>query len=187
MNASKEYYVAHNNQQHGPMPWEELVRNYPPNALVWTEGMANWQPMSSLMSQPPPSPHEEPGSMQKQRHGCVTAWLIFIIVANSIIAVIHIFANQFILDALPRNTSASLIILLGFIGVANVVFAVVILQWKKIGFFGFAAASVVTFIINLSLGSGILQALLGLLGVAILYGVLQIKNENSVSAWELLE
>ncbi len=57
MDTSKKYYVAHNNQQHGPMPWNELVGKYPPNALVWTEGMANWQPMSTFMPQsPPPRP-----------------------------------------------------------------------------------------------------------------------------------
>lgn len=46
--------------------------------------------------------------------------------------------------------------------------------------------SILTLIINLSIGLGIAQSLVGLVGVAILYGVLQIKNGN-VTAWDNLQ
>ena len=126
----------------------------------------------------------------KQRHGCVTAWLILMIIANSLIAIVYLFANEKITDNLPGDVSSSLIILLGIIGIANVIFAVLLFQWKKLGFWGFIVTSTGTFIINLSISSGsgpaLAQSFLGLAGIAILYGILQIKKDN-VSTWESLE
>ena len=121
-----------------------------------------------------------------QRHGCVTAWLIFMIIINSLIAVIYLFASSFISNNSPIHISRTMIILLGVFCVINVAFAVMLLQWKKIAFWGFAGTGVVALIINLSIGMGIGQSLGGLIGVAILYGVLQIKK-NGVTTWKNLE
>lgn len=53
----KQYYVYHNGQQIGPISWNELMRRgYPPDTLVWSEGMANWQALKTIMPQAPP-PH----------------------------------------------------------------------------------------------------------------------------------
>lgn len=125
-------------------------------------------------------------NVEKQRHGCVTAWLIMMIILNSITAVIYLFASELITQRLPGAVSQTMVILLGVIGISNVVFAVMLLQWKRMAFWGFAATSVVTLMINVSNGISIGQSLLGLAGVAILYGVLQIK-QNNVSAWDHLE
>lgn len=52
MNSAAKYYVTHNNQKYGPMSWDQLLRyNFPPNAYYWTDGMANWQPLASVMPQ----------------------------------------------------------------------------------------------------------------------------------------
>ena len=58
-----------------------------------------------------------------------------------------------------------------------------ILQWKKMGFFGFVATSIAALFLNSLLGLDLLQSLLGLSGIAILYGILQIKGKNGNSAW----
>ena len=129
----------------------------------------------------------ENGSLttQKQRHGCVTAWLILMIILNSLTTISYLFASEFIAGV--NYTSKTMVLLLGVLGVANVIFAVMLLKWKKLGFWGFVVSSIVVFIINLSIGIGIGQSLLGLLGVAILYGVLQIKNKGSVKTWGILK
>ena len=124
-------------------------------------------------------------TIQKERHGCVTAWLVVMIVINSITAIIYLFANDFITDSLPGN-STIMIILLGLFGIANIVFAVMLLQWKKLGFWGFVLSSAAVLIINLSIGVGIGQSVMGLVGIFILYGILQIKKGNT-TAWENLE
>jgi len=121
----------------------------------------------------------------KQRHGCVTAWLITMIVLNSIVAIIYFFASDFITDNLP-DVSKPMLILLGILGVANVIFGVMLFQWKKLGFWGFIVSSIATLIINLSIGVGILQSASGLIGIVILYGVLQ-KKKDDVTTWENLE
>ena len=87
---------------------------------------------------------------------------------------------------LSMDVSNSMIILLGIICIANVIFSVMLFQWKKLGFWGFIITSIGAFIINLSIGLGIVQSLFGLVGIAILYGVLQIKKDN-IPAWDNLE
>jgi hypothetical protein len=58
-------------------------------------------------------------------------------------------------------------------------------KWKKAGFYGFIGTSAVVFIVNLSIGLGIVPSLLGLGGVGMLYGILQIGNEQS--GWRQLD
>ena len=129
---------------------------------------------------------DENSNAPKQRHGCVTAWLVLMIIANSLTAILYLFASDMITKNLPGNVSTAMIILLGVIGIGNVIFSVFLFQWKKIGFWGFTITSVGALIINLSIGLGIGQSLFGLVGIAILYGVLQIKKEN-VTTWKNLE
>jgi hypothetical protein len=125
-------------------------------------------------------------NVPKQRHGCVTTWLVFVIIINSLFAFVYLFANEFIINSLPNDVSTTMILLLGILCIANAIFAVMLFQWKKIGFWGFVASSIFVLIINLSIGIGIGQSVAGLLGIAIYYGVLQIKRDN-VSAWDNLE
>lgn len=122
----------------------------------------------------------------KQRHGCVTAWLVFMIIANSLTAVLYLFAGEMIAQNLPGGMSNSMLIILAILGVGNVIFSILLLKWMKIGFWGFLATSIAAVVVNLSIGLGIVQSLLGLLGIAVLYGVLQIKQDN-VSGWTNLE
>jgi len=124
--------------------------------------------------------------VSKQRHGCVTAWLIFMIVANSLSAGLYLFAKELITKSLPGEVSAPMIILLGILSIGNIVFSVMLFQWKKLGFWGFVVTTTGALIINLTIGLGVGQSLFGLAGIAILYGVLQIKQGN-VTAWENLD
>ena len=69
--------------------------------------------------------------------------------------------------------------------VANIIFAVMLLRWKKFGFFGFCVTSVIALALNLSIGVSIVQSALGLLGIAILYWVLNMGEEEK--AWPRLK
>lgn len=122
----------------------------------------------------------------KQRHGCVTAWLILMIVLNSITALSYLLVGDSVSESFPDGISTSMLIVLAILGIANVIFAVLLFQWNKMGFWGFLATSIVALGINLSIGVGIGQSLLGLLGIVILYAVLQIKKD-AIPAWEHLE
>lgn len=122
----------------------------------------------------------------KQRHGCVTAWLVLMIIANSLTAMTYFFASEMVIKKLSMDVSNSMIILLGIICIANVIFSVMLFQWKKLGFWGFVITSIGALIINVNIGLGIAQSLFGLVGIGILYGVLQIKKDN-IPAWDNLE
>lgn len=127
------------------------------------------------------NPHEV-----KQRHGCVTAWLAMMIIFNALLAVVYLFGGDFVAKNFAGGISKTMLTALALIGIANVGFSVVLFQWKKWGFFGFVATSIAALVINLSIGLGIAQSVGGLIGVAVLFGILQIK-QGTVSAWELME
>lgn len=123
---------------------------------------------------------------QKQRHGCLTAWLIFMIISNSLTSILYLFAGDMVSQNFPGGISNLMLIFLGILGIGNVVFSVLLFKWMKLGFWGFLVTTIGALIINLSVGLGIGQSLAGLLGVAILYGVFQIKKDN-VSGWDNLD
>lgn len=122
----------------------------------------------------------------KQRHGCVTAWLIFMIIANSLTAVSYLFMGDTISQNLPEPIPQPMMIVLAIVSIMNLVLAIMLFQWKKWAFWAFAGTSIIALVINLSLGLGIGTSLFGLAGIAILYGILQIKKDG-VTAWENLE
>ena len=129
---------------------------------------------------------DEVSNNQKQRHGCVTAWLIFMIIANSFSAILYLFAGDMIARNFPGGISNTMLLLLAILGIGNVVFSILLFKWMKIGFWGFLLTSIGALFINLIIGLGVIQSLFGLVGIAILYGVLQIKKDN-MSAWDNLD
>ena len=122
----------------------------------------------------------------KQRHGCVTAWLILVIIGNSVTALVYLFANELITQNLPIEIPNSMMIALAILGIGNVIFAIMLLKWKKTGFWGFIVTSILAMIINLIIGVGVFQSLLGLISIGLLYAILQFKMAD-VSAWDNLE
>ena len=67
----------------------------------------------------------------------------------------------------------------------NLLCAIMLFKWKKWAFWGFCASAVVVIAVNLSAGIGIAASLGGLIGVAILYGVLHIGGDNK--GWPQLD
>jgi len=122
----------------------------------------------------------------KQRHGCITAWLILMIIANSVTALMYLFAGDMVAQNLPGEIPQHMMILLAIMGIINVICSVLLFKWMKLGFWGFIASSLIAVAINLSIGLGIGQSLFGLIGVIILFGVFQIKKDN-VTAWDNLD
>lgn len=128
------------------------------------------------------TPNQPPA--QKHRHGCLTAYLVVMIVANSAFALVYLFGSE----AVRRNTPSMpqwVFPVLIVVGIFNLICAIALFRWKKWGFWGFAASAVVAFFVNLSIGIGPGFALFGLLGVAILFGVLHIGNEDK--GWPQLD
>jgi len=74
---------------------------------------------------------------------------------------------------------------LGILSVLNLVCAIGLFQWKKWGFYGVCVSSVIAVVVNLAIGLPPASALFGLVGIAILYGILQIGQENK--GWTQLD
>jgi len=135
------------------------------------------------MSQTTPFTPDQPPA-RKHRHGCLTAYLALLIIANSATGLIYLVASESIRRNAPNLPEWALPVLI--VGsIVNLVCGVALLKWKKWGFWGFAASGVVIFVVNVSAGFGVGSALVGLLGVAILYGVLHIGKETK--GWSQLD
>jgi hypothetical protein len=120
----------------------------------------------------------------KRRHGCLTAWLVLMIFTNSLTAVVYSLAGAFLRRFTPGAPRWAFPVLAA-VGIVNTVCAFALFRWKKWGFYGFVATALVTAVVNVVIGLKIVQILLGLAGVAILYGVLQIGSEKK--GWTQLE
>ncbi|MGD1921118.1 MAG: hypothetical protein ACFCAD_20890 [Pleurocapsa sp.] len=119
-------------------------------------------------------------TIQKQRHGCLTAWLILMIVANSISALIYLFNSAAIKQAVPNYPDWTFFVLI-IISIFNLICAIALWKWQKWGFWGFLGSSVAAFIINLSIGLGFGTSVSGLIGIAILYALLNIGENKGWS------
>jgi len=135
---------------------------------------------ASYTSNPASSAVEEPLTPEhavKQRHGCLTAWLIIAAIINSVLAVMYLAA-----DDMFRYISSSVRLFESFICALGVLFLILVFKWKRIGFWGVVVVVVAGIITSLSLGGGV-QSFTGLVGLMILYSVLHIKKDG-VSGWE---
>lgn len=120
----------------------------------------------------------------KQRHGCLTAVLVLMIIANSLTAIFYLFSGSTAARSLPQSSEWALPVLI-ILGLFNVACAIALLRWKKWGFYGFLLSTIVTFTVNVAIGLNIFQSILGFLGIAVLYWVLQIGKEKK--GWDQLE
>ena len=127
----------------------------------------------------------------KNRHGCLAAWLVLIIIVNSagiLGYLINLLGRNMIYQILQIQTLLNIpawVFLVSIVfSIFNVVCAIALFLWKKWGFWGFCASSVAALVLNLSVGSrGISQVisstLISLVLVLVLFGVLHIgKKEN---------
>lgn len=72
------------------------------------------------------------------------------------------------------------------VGVADIIFTFMILDWRKFGFYGLLVTSLLLMIFNLISGYGLLISLLGFFGFVIIFLLLQLKK-NGVSGWKNLK
>lgn len=120
----------------------------------------------------------------KHRHGCLTAFLIVGIILNIATALFYLLGSDLVTANQP-NLPRWALPALAIIGLCNVAFFIALFFWKKWAFYAFIGSAIFTFIVNLAIGQNAVTAILGLCGVAVLYGVLQIGGPNK--GWTQLE
>lgn len=122
----------------------------------------------------------------KYRHGCLTTWLVLVIIANALTVL------SYVIFILPRavhsarpDSPAWALFVMTILGIANLVFAVALFRWKRWGFFGLLVTTTLALIINLRIGIKPAVFVAGLCGIVILYTVLQIGGKKK--GWDQLE
>jgi hypothetical protein len=116
--------------------------------------------------------------VERQRGGCLTAFLILMLVVNPLTGLYYLFAGSSLSQSLPSLPGWA-VPALGVLALVNFVFALAIWNWKKWGVYGFAASSAIVFVINL-ISLGLLPALTGLVGLGLLAYLLR-------GVWQFME
>lgn len=123
----------------------------------------------------------------KQRHGCLTAWLIYLIIAYSLNAYLNFLKPDDISKITPFKTSENMNLIYGSLAIFGIAFSIMLLKWLKLGFWGILTISIiliVTRIINENQIST--SSFYILLCLMILCGLLQLKKAN-ISGWKNLD
>ena len=123
-------------------------------------------------------------SQKPKRHGCLTTFLVLMVLSNTLTALVYLLSGETIAANFP-GASPLAFVALGVLCLINLVFAWALFRWKKWGFYGFVATGLLVLPINLFIGVGIAQSLFGFTGVAILYWTLQMGQGRK--AWPHLE
>ena len=110
-----------------------------------------------------PSQHNE----EPVRGGCLTAFLIFMIIVNALTAILYIVQHEVIAKSFPALHPA-LIAVLTLATVVNIFLAIAVWKWKKWGVYGFVIVAIFAFAINMYVGVPVISAFIGLLGPIIL-------------------
>jgi hypothetical protein len=121
--------------------------------------------------------------IEHKRHGFTSFWLIFSLISFVIGGSIYLFSPALITQY--YKVSSNLIMLYGIVSILGVVGNILLLCWKKIGFWVFIGISIVSLLLNILIGMNIGQILFGLIGIAVMWGVLHIRK-NGKTTWEQL-
>jgi hypothetical protein len=103
-----------------------------------------------------------------ERGGCLTIWLVLMIIAFAFSAFNYLVNGAQVAAALPGAVPSWAFTVLGIAAVVGVVSAIGLWMWKKWGFYGYIAVAVVALIINAIIG----LLVPGIVGAAIGIGIL---------------
>jgi hypothetical protein len=115
----------------------------------------------------------------KQRGGCLTAWIFILMIVNTGTAFL-LLGMQDRLDLSDGDIIIQFLLL-----TAIIVGGILLLKWRKTGFYLILAAFLISTVINLAAGNGI-YSFSGAMGILILWGLLN-KKADGVSAWQQMK
>ncbi|MBC7863649.1 MAG: hypothetical protein IAF38_11775 [Bacteroidia bacterium] len=123
---------------------------------------------------------------KKLRHGFVTVFLIIGIVLNSIAVLLALLGKDLIRKTSEQEIPEYMFYLLALCALIKITAIILILKWKKIGFWLFALGAAGTFCFDMYFSFDGVKSILGLLGIGALFAVLQIRKFGK-STWESLD
>lgn len=120
---------------------------------------------------------EEVNIEERKRGFWLSAFLILMFIVNPLSAAMYFLAPETILALYP-SASVVLIYFLGVMCLLNVVFAINIWRWKKIGIQAFYGIVALAFVLNLYIGVGLAGSLSGLIGGIIIFLLTRNKMQH---------
>jgi hypothetical protein len=119
----------------------------------------------SHLTPPPIEPEPEFQNQVPQRGGCLTTFLILMMIGNALAILMYLVMGDKITRTARLPSFVPFIMIL--MGILNLIFAFMIYNWKKAGVYGIIASAAITLIINLAVGLGP-SSFGGIVGVIIL-------------------
>lgn len=113
----------------------------------------------------------------KTRGWLLTAFLILMLIANPFTAYSYFSNPEAIIQVYPA-ISHGLLNFMGLLAIINIVLAVAIWSWKKVGVYGFYLSMVVAFCINMYVGIPLAGSLMGLIGAVIIFFTTKSRWDN---------
>jgi hypothetical protein len=122
-----------------------------------------------------------------KRHGCLTVWLLLSIAINAIIVLFFLLIDE---RTLEKYTGGSFddgdVAVSVILGLTDIVAVILLLKWRKIGYWLFVVSTVAGVIINIASGLPVMNSLSGFIGLAVLSAVLSCKADD-VTGWDNLK
>jgi hypothetical protein len=119
-----------------------------------------------------------------RRHGCLTAYLVFMLIVNTLTSLAYFSMGNKLLNYYPSAPSGTAYVF-AVGSLINVGIVLFLFWWNKWAFYAFCVMAVLIFGVNLYIGISPVGALFGLIGPVILYGVFQIGGERK--GWNYLK
>ena len=113
----------------------------------------------------------------KTRGWLLTTFLILMLIANPFTAFSYFTNPEAIIQVYPAITYG-LLNFMGLLAIINIVLAVAIWSWKKVGVFGFYLSMAVAFCINMYVGIPLAGSLMGLIGAVIIFFTTKSRWDN---------
>ncbi len=134
---------------------------------------------------PPNNANGTPETKTKNRHGCLTAYLILMLVSFAFTILMYV-AQASILKSISRipawRSAAELVLCL-----LDIICVIAIFRWKKWGFCILAAAGLtINILAHSNIYLTVIGSVAGVAGIAILFGVLNIGGKDD-KGWPQLE
>ena len=123
---------------------------------------------------------------KKQRHGCLTAWLIYLMIAYSFSTFFYFFKTDEMSKIAQYQISEDMMLIHSSLGLLGIIFSIMLFRWVKLGFWGILTISVILFVLQLLNSNRIMSPIFIVICLIILFSLLQLKKAN-VSGWNNLE
>jgi hypothetical protein len=133
---------------------------------------------------PPNNANGTPETKTKNRHGCLATYLILLLVVFAGTAIVYI-AQATILKSDLKGPAWKTPVELA-LNLVGIICVIALFRWKKWGFWGICGLSVVTLAVNILSGENVYLSVTGLLGIAIIFGVLNIGGKDD-KGWTQLD